>query len=67
MTSMTANGVSTTTVPGTENYESFKMGGKTYVQYDYRHTDGSLFSCVKRTLGECRAARDGWLKGKEAA
>ncbi|WP_443608078.1 DUF3873 family protein [Alistipes putredinis] len=35
------------------------------VQYDYRHTDGELFSCVKPTLDECRAARDKWLTAKE--
>ena len=36
---------------------------------DYRHPiDRELFSCVKPTLDECRAARDKWLnakKGKE--
>ena len=41
----------------------------TLVQYDYRHPiDRELFSCVKPTLEECRAARDKWLnakKGKE--
>jgi hypothetical protein len=31
------------------------------VQYDYRHTNGELFSCVKRTLNACRADRDRWL------
>ena len=36
-----------------------------FVQYDYRHTDGELFSCVKPTLDECRAARDKWLTAKE--
>lgn len=34
------------------------------IQYDYRHTDGSLFSCVRHTLKECRDARDKWLGGK---
>ncbi|KAB3914764.1 DUF3873 domain-containing protein [Bacteroides uniformis] len=42
---------------------------RTLVQYDYRHPiDRELFSCVKPTLDECRAARDKWLnakKGKE--
>ncbi|MCB6981429.1 DUF3873 family protein, partial [Bacteroides uniformis] len=33
-------------------------------QYDYRHTDGELFSCVKPTLDECRATRDKWLTAK---
>jgi hypothetical protein len=37
---------------------------KNLVSYDYRHTDGELFSCVKPTLEQCRANRDKWLKGK---
>ena len=52
-TRMTANGVSTTTTPSTEQYEVFYIGlrhrSKRY-QYDYRHTDGELFSCVAPTL-----------------
>lgn len=46
-TKMTANGVSTTTTPGTEQYEMFYTGYRTrrkkHYQYDYRHTDGELF------------------------
>ena len=46
-TKMTANGVSTTTTPGTEQYEVFYTGYRTrrkkHYQYDYRHTDGELF------------------------
>ena len=65
---MTINGVSTCQTAGTEKYESFQMGfgrkRRTLVQYDYRHTDGELFSCVKPTLGECRRLRDEWLKCK---
>ena len=71
-TKMTINGVSTRTEAGTEKYEKFQSGfgrrKRILVQYDYRHTDGELFSCVKLTLNECRAARDKWLtakKGKE--
>ena len=68
-TKMTINGVSTCQSAGTENYEKFQTGigrrKRTLVQYDYRHTDGELFSCVKPTLDECRAARDKWLTGKE--
>jgi len=30
-------------------------------QYEYRHTDGDVFSCTKRTLNACRKARDKWL------
>ncbi|MCE9251170.1 DUF3873 domain-containing protein, partial [Bacteroides fragilis] len=37
---------------------------RTLVQYDYRHTDGELFACVKPTLDECRTARDKWLDAK---
>ena len=67
---MTVNGVSTTGVPGTEQYEHRahgKRGSKKYCYYDYRHTDGELFSCVKPTLDACRAARDEWLNKKEGA
>ena len=53
-TRMTINGVSTCQAAGTEKYESFQMSigrkRRTFVQYDYRHTDGELFSCVKPTL-----------------
>ena len=66
---MTINGVSTCQTAGTEKYESFQIGfgrkRRTLVQYDYRHTDGELFSCVKPTLAECRRLRDEWIKEKE--
>ena len=66
---MTANGVSTTTAPGTEQYEVFYTGyrprRKKLYQYDYRHTDGELFSCVAPTLKECRQRRDQWLNNKK--
>lgn len=65
---MTANGVSTTTTPGTEQYETFYSAhrGKkiSRVMYDYRHTDGELFTCVAPTLKECRQRRDEWLNKK---
>ena len=68
-TKMTINRVSTCQSAGTENYENFQTGigrrKRTLVQYDYRHTDGELVSCVKPTLDECRAARDKWLTAKE--
>ena len=61
-TRMTINGVSTCTEAGTEKYERFQSGigrrKRTLVQYDYRHTDGELFTCVKPTLDECRTARN---------
>lgn len=66
-TRMTAHGVSTTTTPGTEQYEVFYNAyrpRRKHYQYDYRHTDGELFSCVASTLKECRQRRDEWLNKK---
>lgn len=67
-TRMTANGVSTTTTLGAEQYEVFNIGYRTrrkmHYQYDYRHTDGELLSCVAPTLKECRERRDEWLNKK---
>lgn len=54
---------------GEEQYERFerRIGRKrkAFVQYDYRDTDGELFSTVKPTLVACRQARDEWLKNRE--
>jgi hypothetical protein len=52
--------------PGCEQHEEFYSSAlhRDLVQYDYRHTDGVLFSCVKRSLEDCRAARDRWLKNR---
>jgi len=52
---------------GQEQYETFKSRAtrKKAVQYDYRHINGELFSCVKLTIEACRAARDEWLAAKE--
>lgn len=49
---------------GQEQYETFRSNitRKTAVQYDYRHTDGRFFSCVKSTLEACRQARENWIK-----
>lgn len=67
-TKLTANGVSTTTTPGTEQYKVFYTGyrsrRKKHYQYDYRLTDGELFSCVADTLSVCRQRRDEWLNKK---
>ena len=67
-TRMTINGISTCTMAGAEKHERFlaSLGRhrRTLVQYDYRHTDGELFSCVKPTLDECRMERDKWLTAK---
>lgn len=61
------NGCSTCPT-GCENWEeyTYKSGRKIYnlVQYDYRHTDGELFSCVAPTLDDARARRDKWLANK---
>ena len=67
---MTENGVSTMKTPGQEQYQKiivlkgYRKEGR--YQYDYRHLDGELFSCIKPTLEACRAARDAWLDKKEA-
>jgi len=63
---MTKNGVSTTIQPGREQHEAFQVGGKSMVQYDYRHTDGQLFTCVADSLDKCREKRETWMKNKES-
>ena len=66
---MTINGVSTCTALGTEKYEKFHIGRrprKAMIQYDYRHTDGELFSTVAPTLEQCREKRNLWLTKKES-
>ena len=68
-TEMTINGVSTCTTLGTEKYEKFYSGlrpKKSMIQYDYRHTDGELFSTVAPTLEQCREKRNLWLTKKES-
>lgn len=65
--SMTENGVSTTQENGEEQYEEFTVMGKTRVQYDYRHTNGKLFSCVAKTLQACREKRNAWIERQLAA
>ena len=58
------NGCSTCQA-GREQYESYtqKLGRKVYhlVQYDYRHTDGCLFSCIAPDLQTARTRRDEWI------
>ena len=52
---------------GQEQYKKLKAKfGAPFILYDYKHTDGELFSCIKRTLAECRAARDEWIEKKGA-
>ena len=54
---------------GEERYEHFTLRvgrkPKKMVQYDYRHTDGELFSCVAPNLEACRKRRDEWLSNKK--
>ena len=58
-TRMTINGLSTCQAAGTEKYESFQMSigrkRRTFVQYDYRHTDGELFSLREAHAGRVQA------------
>ena len=55
---------------GKEQHEYFhapkRMGkqGPKLCQYDYRHYDGELFSCVGKTLDECRAKKSAWIERK---
>lgn len=55
-------------LPGQELYETFNMSstgkgkGKTYVQYDFRHTNGELFSIVAPTIEQARSRKLQWLK-----
>ena len=59
------NGCSTCPA-GKEQYEwyTYRSGRKVrkMVQYDYRHTDGELFSCVAPSLEDARKRRDAWLE-----
>lgn len=54
MTKMNDNNGCSICAAGSENYETFstRIGRKRVkrVQYDYRHTDGELFSCIGGTL-----------------
>jgi hypothetical protein len=52
---------------GEENYTTFRPAHRpnaVFYQYDYRHKDGELFSCVALTLEQCREKRDKWLHYK---
>ena len=68
MQSLNRNGVSITQTPGEEKFVQFRscaFGGRTFYQYDYRHTDRELFSTVAKTLAECRRRRNEWIENKE--
>ena len=67
-TKMTINGVSVCPT-GEERHEYFtpafaRRTKKRFCQYDYRHEDGELFSCVAPTLEERHQRRDEWLQRK---
>lgn len=69
MESLNNNGVSTCTELGQEKYLYFNLAFRPrkrgrYCQYDYRHTDGELFSTCAPTLEICRERRDEWLNTK---
>lgn len=52
---------------GKENYTTFRPAHRPkqiFYQYDYKHTDGELYSTVAPTLEECRTRRDEWLRKK---
>jgi hypothetical protein len=51
---------------GEENYEHYhsSFDDKIRVQYDYRHTDGELFSCIAKTLEQAKEKRNAWLREK---
>jgi hypothetical protein len=44
--------------------EYLDIDNKKFVQYDYRNSDGEFFSCVKKSVEECRIARDRWIEKK---
>ncbi|MFK2217446.1 DUF3873 domain-containing protein [Bacteroides fragilis] len=67
MQSLNKNGVSITQTPGEEKFVKCCLGafrGQVYFQYDYRHTDGELFSMVAKMLAECCRKRDKWIAKK---
>ncbi len=56
------NGCSATAA-GHEQWEEFysSIAGGMRVQYDYRTSQGKLFSCVAKSLEAARTRRDAWL------
>ena len=56
MQSLNRNGVSITQAPGEEKFVKYRpvaFKGRIFYQYDYRHTDGELFSdSGPKTLAE---------------
>ena len=52
----------------TERWEAFafETSGAMLVQYDYRHTNGRLFSTIASSVEVARKYRDRWLLDMEA-
>lgn len=62
---LTNSNGSSVCAPGKENYTTFHPANcpnQTFYQYDYRHSDGELFSTIAPNLEECRSHRDKWLE-----
>lgn len=49
---------------GEEQFENYfsRISKRFFFQYDYRHTDGELFTCVANTVEEARKKRDEWVE-----
>lgn len=61
------NGAAETKLFGKETYIQCCLGafrGEIYFDYKYRHTNGQEFTTLRRTLVQCRAERDFWLREK---
>jgi hypothetical protein len=56
---------------GCEQYEEFTIRSrrktKKKIQYDYRHTDGELYSTVSDTLEKCQKAKNEWVIARKGA
>jgi hypothetical protein len=48
---------------GKEQFEKYysRISKKYFFQYDYRHLDGELFSCVANDIEEARKKRNEWI------
>ena len=61
------NGTAETKLFGEETYIQCCLGafrGEIYFDYKYRHTNGQEFTTLRKTLVQCRAERDFWLREK---
>ena len=70
MSSINNNGISVCP-NGEERYTTFttkssRLKNAKCYQYDYRYTDGELFSTIASTLQECRERKNDWLNIKIA-